>query len=502
MSISQRKIDEVTSGLRPIDIMAELFRKGDFSFIVEGFDEEGNKVSHEKQRKALEILTSGKYDEFLYGGAAGGAKTWTGCVWIMFMSICYPGIKSFIGRNQLGDILDSVKVTFDKVAKAYGFEDYNFNAQKNFIKLDNGSHINMIEVKYKPSDPMYEDVGSTEYTIGWGEEIGEWHETAATVLGSRVGRHLNKKDLNGNYWTISDENGKKKRVEIKGTVLWTCNPKQNWGKTQFYDKNQNGTLESNKAYLQCLITENPFIEKDYVRKMSKMADKNKTLYERLFKGNWDYDDNPYQLAEQEMIDTIFENDQVREGKTYLTADVARQGSDKAVIMAWSGWIIKEIITYDKSSIPDIVHAIKYLRNKYRIPRTRCIADGDGVGGGVIDYANIKEFRNGGRPIKSGKDTPNYRNLQIQCLYLLAEKINEGGIWINADIENKVKEDIKVELAQIQSVPNKRDDNKLDCKAKGDIKSDIGRSPDYRDAIFMRMFFELKSSFANLTTNWS
>ena len=209
MSIDQRKIDEVTNGLKPIDLMAELFRKGDFSFIVEGVDEDGNKVSHEKQRQALEILTSGKYDEFLYGGAAGGAKTWTGCVWIMFMSLCYPGIKSFIGRNQLGDILDSVKVTFDKVAKAYGFEDYNFNAQKNFITFGNGSHINMIEVKYKPSDPMYEDVGSTEYTIGWGEEIGEWHETAATVLGSRVGRHLNKKNLNGNYWTITDKNGKR-----------------------------------------------------------------------------------------------------------------------------------------------------------------------------------------------------------------------------------------------------------------------------------------------------
>ena len=290
----------------------------------------------------------------------------------------------------------------------------------------------------------------------------------------------------------------------------TCNPKQNWAKTLIYDKHLNGSLykenkEPNtitKIYLNCLVTENPFIEQDYVNNLKAQAKENKSMYERLFKGNWDYDDNPYQLAEQEMIDTIFENDQVPEGKTYLTADVARQGSDKAVIIAWSGWVAKEIITYDKSSIPDIVHAIKYLRNKYRIPRTRCIADGDGVGGGVIDYANIKEFRNGGRPIKSGKDTPNYRNLQIQCLYLLADKINDGGVWIDADIESKVKEDIKVELAQIQSVPNKRDDNKLDCKAKGDIKSDIGRSPDYRDAIFMRVFFELKSNFANLTTNWN
>jgi hypothetical protein len=79
------KISELAGNVKLIDIYAEMFRKGDFSFIVEGEDEDGNLVSHEKQREALEILTSGNYDEFLYGGAAGGAKSWTGCVWLMFL---------------------------------------------------------------------------------------------------------------------------------------------------------------------------------------------------------------------------------------------------------------------------------------------------------------------------------------------------------------------------------------------------------------------------------
>src|SRR5690606_9790230 len=217
-----------------------------------------------------------------------------------------------------------------------------------------------------------------------------------------------------------------------------------------------------------------------------------------FKGNWNFIDNPYQLAEQEMIEAIFDNDHVKGGRTYITADIARHGSDKAVIIAWSGWVIKEVITYDYSSIPDIVHSIKYLRNKYKVPKTRAIADADGIGGSVCDYAGIKEFKNGARPIRIGENKPNYRNLQVQCLYELAEKINEGGLYIEADLENKVKEDIKAELAQIQSVPNKRDDNKLDCKPKSEIKQDLGRSPDYRDAIFMRVFFDLKRPTANLT----
>ena len=502
MIMNQEEVNNLINNVKLIDIRAELFKKGDFSFIVEGEDEDGNKVSHEKQREALELLTSGKYDEFLYGGAAGGAKTWTGCVWLLFMSICYPGIKSFIGRNELKDILDSVKVTFDKVARAYGFDDYKFNAVKNFILFGNGSHINFIEVKYKPSDVMYEDVGSTEYTIGWGEEIGEWHETAATVLASRVGRHLNKRDADGKFWTKIDSNGKKVNFEIKGTVLWTCNPKNNWGKREFHDKHKNGTLETNKAYLQCLITENPFIEKDYVEKLRKIGLKNKALYERLFLGNWDYEDNPYQLAEQEMIDSIFMNNHVIGGKRYITADVARFGSDKARVGYWEGWNLKEVISLDISKTTDVELAIKTLRFKYKVPPSRVVVDDDGVGGGVTDATGAKGFKNNGKPIRSGKETANYKNLQVQCLYLLAEKINEGGLYVSADLTGIEKDEIQAELAQIQSKGDQDPERKLDCKSKGDIKQDIGRSPDWRDMMMMRVYFDLKSNLVDLTTTWN
>ena len=481
----QGKLLELQNQVKPIDIRAELFKRGEFDFITTGYNELGEKVTHHKQKQALKILTSGKYDEFLYGGAAGGAKSWTGVCWIMFMAINYPGTKYFIARNELKDIVESVYVTWEKVARAYGFTDWKYNAVKSFIKLGNGSHINFIEIKYRPSNPMFEDLGSTEYTCGWIEEVGEIHEKGARVISTRVGRHLN-----GKYG-------------IKGTVFYTCNPKQNWAKTEFYDKDKEGTLESDKAYLSCLVTENPFIEQDYIRKLKKNAQTDKPLYERLFRGNWEYEDNPYQLADQEMIEAIFDNDHIeKDRKTYITADVARQGSDLAVIGAWKGWELCEIITYDKSMTQDIVHAINFFREKYKVPKTRAIGDGDGVGGGVIDYAGIKDFKNNAKPIRTSTKAPQYRNLQVQCLYMLARKINEGEIWISADLSTKQREMIRQELAQIQSVPSKRDGEKLDCKTKAEIKSDIGRSPDYRDMILMRMWFELKKGKKGLTTLWS
>ena len=77
--IDERQLQKLENNIKLIDVYAAMFKQGDYSFIVEGKDEDGIDVVHEKQREAFEVLTSNKYEEFLYGGAAGGAKSWTGC---------------------------------------------------------------------------------------------------------------------------------------------------------------------------------------------------------------------------------------------------------------------------------------------------------------------------------------------------------------------------------------------------------------------------------------
>jgi len=470
--MNNAEISNFINKVPKIDIMAQLFKNGDFDFIVKGKDEEGNPVEHKKQREALQVLTSNKYSKFLYGGGAGSAKSWTGCCWILFMCILYPNTRWFVARNELKDIVDSVYVTFTKVCRLYGFSDYKFNAVKNFIQFGNGSHINFIEIKYKPSDPEFQDLGSTEYTGGWIEEGGEVNETGARVIGTRVGRHMNIE------------------YKLKGIIFITCNPAQNWLKLDFYDKWVRGILEKGYKYLPALVTDNPFIPPDYVESLRELAKTSQSLFQRLFKGDWNYVDSPNALVDRDMLDAIFDNDHVPEGVYFMTIDAARYGSDKAVIGVWSGWQLIEVVEFAMSSTTDIEHAIRMLRIKYRIAKTRCIVDSDGVGGGVMDGAKIKGFSNNGRPMKEKGELPNYRNLQVQCLYLLARKINEGGLWINCDLSNEQKTHITQELFQIQS--NNRNDRKLDCKPKAQIKEDIGRSPDYRDMMFMRVWFELKS----------
>lgn len=453
-----------------VEVAKAMFLKGVFDFItVIG------EFWHYKQEEALELLRDNISEEILYGGAAGGAKSWTGCVWLLFMCLCFPETKWFIGREELKRITESTLITFFKVAKEYGVTCFKYNGQKNFILFENGSRIDLLELKYLPRDPLYERFGSTEYTGGWIEEGGEINFGAYEVLKTRIGRHYNDK------------------YNILAKIFITCNPKKNWIYREFYEPFKKGLLEKGlKKFIQSFVTDNPFIESGYIDRLKRTTDKSK--YERLFKGNWDYDDNPYSLCDYTDILAIFENDHIQrlDDEMYLTADIARFGSDYARIGVWRGWELIEVISFEKSRTTEIQAAIEALRMKYQIPKNNCIADEDGVGGGVVDNCGIKGFVNNSRPFKETitnkyKEVPSYENLQSQCLFGLAEKINKNEIYVSADLSEAEKDLITQELGTIERDPSKT--KKLSLTKKAKIKEDIGRSPDYRDLMLMRKYFD-------------
>ncbi len=433
------------------------------------FDTRGNI----KQKEAAKIwATDSEVSEILYGGSKGSGKSYLGCALVVGDALLYPGTKYFIARSELNDLRRFTIPSLLEVLEDFGVgqDYYNYNGQDNHFTFYNGSMIYLLSAKYMPSDPLFHRFGSMQFTRGWIEEAGEIKADAKTNLVIAVGRWKNKK------------------YELSPKTLITCNPSKNFLYKEFYLPHKQGTLDSHRAFIQALPEDNKALGKEYIehlRKNLRGAER-----ERLLFGNWEYDSNPNALLQYDNIIALFDNEHVKEGKKYITADVARFGADKAVIMVWDGFRVVEVLAFEKSKTTLLKVAIEVRMNKYDIPVNQVIVDEDGVGGGLVDELNCEGFTNNAKPINQKSKDKKYKNLQQQCIFEMCRMIERKEIYISPTIKETYKESIIEELEQIKMVS---DAPKLTTVSKKDIKAVIGRSPDFRDALMMRMYFEIKKN---------
>ena len=427
-----------------------------------------------KQFEAYQAIRNPEIDVTFLGGGAGGGKSWFICESRLANALAYPGYKSFIGREELKRLMQSTYVTFLKVAKHHKIPEGTFklNGQYNYIEFANGSRIDLLDLKFLPSDPFYERFGSLEYTDGSIEEAGETHFLAYDVLKSRVGRHMNKEFC------------------LHGNIVITGNPKKNWTKQEFYDPFKNNKLPKNIAFIQSLYNDNPYTADDYGRQLSLIRDK--VTKERLMFGNWDYADDDNALMSYDAITDLFTNAIVPSDNKYYVADVARMGSDSSVFGFWKGFHVYKVNHTEKQGIDTTSQKITEDLRIEQIPRSHAIADEDGISGGVVDNVRgIKGFMANRQPFPNrltGKPD-NYKNLKTQCAYLLADFVNDRKIRIDCDdvlIQQRI-------IEELQTIKRKDPDKegKLEIEPKEKQKEMLGHSPDFADMFIMRMYFELE-----------
>jgi hypothetical protein len=188
------------------------------------------------------------------------------------------------------------------------------------------------------------------------------------------------------------------------------------------------------------------------------------------------------------ICNIFHNDEVQEGMKFITCDIARFGKDKTTIFVWSGFRVIHIETIQKGDLVFTSNTIHQVATKYYVERSNIIVDEDGVGGGVVDMLRCKGFVSNKSPIKRGNGDFNYNNIKSQCYFMLAKFVNERRIWVQTD-NNNIKDELMQELEVVKK-DNLYKDGKNAVLKKEVVKDMIGRSPDYSDALMMRMYFEL------------
>ena len=151
-----------------------------------------------KQGKALEYLTDSTTNTVLYGGAAGGGKSFLGCAYIIWLCVKYDGVRCLIGRSKLDTLKKTTLNTFFEVCSSWGIlagQHYNYNAQTNVIRFFNGSEVILKDLFQYPSDRNFDSLGSLEITAAFIDECNQITEKAYQVVGSRIRYKLDEYGL-------------------------------------------------------------------------------------------------------------------------------------------------------------------------------------------------------------------------------------------------------------------------------------------------------------------
>lgn len=430
-------------------------------------------ILSQKQREILNVLEDREHTEVFIGGAAGGAKSFTGCYWQIKRRLKYAGSRGFLARARLKDLKASTLLTFFEVCGKLGLKmgvDYKYNAQTGVIIFSNGSEEYLKDLFFYPSDPEFVSLGSTEYTDGFIDEMGDIGEQAYQIMRSRIRFKL-------------DEFG------LVPKMAMGSNPCKTFIYRDFYKRWRDNELEPYKIYVHASVYDNPFISVHYIDNLKKLDTKNR---ERLLNGNWEYDDDPTKIFDYDRIIDQFTNEAER-GEKYCIVDQSGFGRDSCMVSIWDGLFVTEWLEYPNGISSAELDEVLTSR---KISRSHCLADEIGVGFGLKkDMPEIVGFVANAVPLKKKKKTEdeegtdNYKNLRSQCWFELANHVNSGMIGIYRGLPLHIKELI-IEDLEVMKQMDEDKDTKVRVISKKELKDTaaLNRSTDSGDVLMMRMYF--------------
>lgn len=250
--------------------------------------------------------------------------------------------------------------------------------------------------------------------------------------------------------------------------------------------------------------DNPYLPRSEQDKIEEEYKDNKEAYRQEILA--EYVDNLGSLFKYDALIDVFSNTIVKENSKYLLVDIADDGSDKTIFSFWEGLQEYRREEFVRLNTEMIVNKIREYATSDTIPYSHIAVDAIGVGAGVASSSmldGIIGYKSSYQAIKtdiSPVQLPNvsyvpkapslvsdYKNLRSQCLFTLADKINNH--QIASLCTGRQKEVIIEELATYQDASI--GDGKRMATQKEDVKQVLGRSPDNSDTWIMRMYFVIK-----------
>jgi phage terminase large subunit len=312
----------------------------------------------EVQNIAMQQFDDPQVVSIVFGGGAGGGKSFL--IGLLCAIACkkYPGTRWGLARKELKSLKQTTLATLiSKVHRTLGISenDYKLNLLDSTLEYTNGSSILLLDLTAKPSDPEMESLGSLELTGAFVDEVGEVNKKAFDVLSSRVNRWLNKE------------------YGITGKVVASCNPSPGFVRQDYFDKYDQlggGRIQKWKSghvwvdgerkdaysvYIRSTVLDNPFIDDNYVEGLRRLPPQEK---KRLLEGDWNYldeDDSLFPMAlvdkmtvysvpdfaEDEHGNLIDENGKTKKFNKFIGVDPSDTGKDDTVITLVEEGIITE-----------------------------------------------------------------------------------------------------------------------------------------------------------------
>jgi len=197
----------------------------------------------------------------------------------------------------------------------------------------------------------------------------------------------------------------------------------------------------------------------------------------------------------------FRNDQMLGDHIHrATCDVAFTGGDNCVMWHWIGWHLADVFVCKLDSM-QTCQAIQSKLIEWGVTEKNFIYDLNGLGQTFKGYfTQAVPFNNIEAVQQKYKNI--YDNIKSQCAYMFAQKVQQAEISFDPSLlERKFSgkgydgKPLK-DILQVERKCIRQDESKIDkgwCLIKKDqMKKIVKHSPDFFEALIMRMYAEIRS----------
>lgn len=221
---------------------------------------------------------------------------------------------------------------------------------------------------------------------------------------------------------------------------------------------------------------------------------------RELDGNWNFMEMGDDMIKMSHMERCYRNDQmIGDGIHRATCDIAFTGGDNCVLFHWIGWHVADVFVCQLDAVKTC-SAIAAKLTEWGVTEPNLIYDLNGLGQTfkgafpkATPFNNVEAVEEKYRNI--------YDNIKSQCAYLFAQKIHNAEISFNeamldAKFSGKGFEGRALrDILQSERKCVRQDMSKLDkgwCLIKkSQMKHLVKHSPDFFEALIMRMYPEVK-----------